>query len=61
MIFKVFYQKDAKQAPVRELTEALYVEGGSEAEIRSKLASSKYNIEFITEISGNHLEYEKKP
>ncbi|KGA98864.1 hypothetical protein AJ85_07595 [Alkalihalobacillus alcalophilus ATCC 27647 = CGMCC 1.3604] len=59
MLFKVFFQKIANQVPVRELTDAIYVEGTSEADVRKKLADRNYNIEFITEISGAHLEYEQ--
>ncbi|ARK31179.1 DNA-dependent RNA polymerase subunit epsilon [Halalkalibacter krulwichiae] len=59
MIFKVFFQKNSSQVPVRELTESIYVEGESEADVRKKLASRNYNIEFVTSISGAHLEYEQ--
>jgi DNA-dependent RNA polymerase auxiliary subunit epsilon len=58
-IFKVFFQKDFNQVPVREFTEAIYVEGESEADVRKKLVPRKYNIEFVTQISGAHLEYEQ--
>ncbi|KMK77059.1 DNA-dependent RNA polymerase subunit epsilon [Alkalihalobacillus pseudalcaliphilus] len=59
MLFKVFYQKNARQVPVRELTDSIYVEAESISEVRSKLADRNYNIEFITSISGAHLEYEQ--
>ncbi|MFC0470593.1 DNA-dependent RNA polymerase subunit epsilon [Halalkalibacter kiskunsagensis] len=60
MIFKVFYQKKFNQVPVREFTETLFVEGESESEVRKKLASRNYNIEFVTPVSGAYLEYEKQ-
>ncbi|MFX3624356.1 MAG: DNA-dependent RNA polymerase subunit epsilon [Ectobacillus sp.] len=60
MIFKVFYQQSAAQAPVRENTKVLYIEAESEREVRSKLSSFNYNIEFVQELAGAHLEYEKQ-
>ncbi|MCM3713030.1 DNA-dependent RNA polymerase subunit epsilon [Halalkalibacter oceani] len=59
MIYKVFFQENFKEVPVREYTEAIYVEAESEADVRRKLAPRKYNIEFITPISGAFLEYEE--
>ena len=59
MIFKVFFQKNFNQVPVREFTESIYVEGENEADVRKKLAPREYNIEFVTPISGEHLEYEQ--
>ncbi|WP_100404635.1 DNA-dependent RNA polymerase subunit epsilon [Bacillus solitudinis] len=59
MIFKVYFQKIWGQVPVRETTETIYVEAVSESDVRKKLIPRKYNIEFITEISGAHLEYEQ--
>ncbi|GAF63907.1 MULTISPECIES: DNA-dependent RNA polymerase subunit epsilon [Bacillaceae] len=59
MLFKVFFQKKPNQVPVRELTDSIYVEASNEAEVRKKIADRQYNIEFITEISGAHLEYEQ--
>ncbi|WP_332693775.1 DNA-dependent RNA polymerase subunit epsilon [Halalkalibacter lacteus] len=60
MIFKVFYQKKFNQVPVREFTESLFVEGESEADVRKKLASRNYNIEFVTPVSGAYLDYEQQ-
>ncbi|WP_066176450.1 DNA-dependent RNA polymerase subunit epsilon [Bacillus marinisedimentorum] len=59
MIFKVLYQKDKNQVPVRERTNAMYVEADSEREVRQKLAERNHNIEFIQEINGAFLEYEQ--
>ncbi|MDQ0206507.1 DNA-dependent RNA polymerase subunit epsilon [Alkalicoccobacillus murimartini] len=58
-IFKVFFQETANEVPVREWTKSVYVEGESEADVRKKLASRQYNIEFVTVLSGAHLEYEQ--
>ncbi|ADU30928.1 DNA-dependent RNA polymerase subunit epsilon [Evansella cellulosilytica] len=60
MIFKIFYQQDTYEAPVREKTEALYIEAESEEEVRKKLADRKYNIEFITPLQGDSLDYEQQ-
>ncbi|MCL7746296.1 DNA-dependent RNA polymerase subunit epsilon [Halalkalibacter alkaliphilus] len=60
MLFKVFYQKNFNQVPVREFTEAMFVEGESEADVRKKLADRNFNIEFVTPVSGAYLEYEQQ-
>ncbi|GIN11387.1 UPF0356 protein [Shouchella clausii] len=59
MIFKVYYQEDAAQMPVRERTKSLYIEGESEADVRLKLANENYNIEYVTAVTGAYLEYEQ--
>ncbi|BAB06380.1 DNA-dependent RNA polymerase subunit epsilon [Halalkalibacterium halodurans] len=60
MIYKIFYQKDFDQVPVRENTDSLYVEAESEADVRKKLSEKNYNLEFITPISGEFLAYEQQ-
>lgn len=60
MIFKVFYQESNTQVPVRENTKTLYIEGESLRDIRKKLIGYPYNIEYITPIDGDFLEYEKQ-
>jgi len=60
MIFKVFYQESKLQVPVREMTKTIYVEGETIRDVRQKLAQYPYNIEFITPIVGDFLEYEKQ-
>jgi DNA-dependent RNA polymerase auxiliary subunit epsilon len=60
MIFKVFYQADAKEAPVRECTQTLYIEAVSERDVRKKLSKFNYNIELVQQLSGAHLEYEQQ-
>ncbi|MBB6449452.1 DNA-dependent RNA polymerase auxiliary subunit epsilon [Geomicrobium halophilum] len=60
MVFKVFYQPNLDDVPVREKTESLFIEAESEREVRSKLAEDKLNIEYIQALSDAHLEYEQK-
>jgi DNA-dependent RNA polymerase auxiliary subunit epsilon len=60
MIFKVYFQEDKTQVPVREKTKTIFVRAGSEREVRKKLADQPYNIEFVTLVSGEFLEYEQQ-
>ncbi|QED47370.1 DNA-dependent RNA polymerase subunit epsilon [Cytobacillus dafuensis] len=60
MIFKVFYQESIKEVPVREKTQTIYMEAESERDVRLKLADRPYNIEFIAELKGDFLEFEKQ-
>lgn len=60
MIFKVYYQEQLKEVAVRENTQTLYVEAGSEREVRTKLSNRPYNIEYIQAVEGSYLEYEKQ-
>lgn len=60
MIFKVFYQENLKEVPVREKTKIAYLEASSDKEVRQRLASKNYNIELVQELSEAHLEYEKQ-
>lgn len=59
MIYKVYYQENVQQVPVRENTKSLYVEADSERSVREKLKSRNINIEYIQLLEGEHLEYEK--
>lgn len=59
MIFKVYYQENVLEVPVRENTQCLYVEAETEREVRALLIDRKYNIELIQLLEGNHLEYEQ--
>ena len=58
MIFKVYYQENIKEVPVRENTKALFIEGESIRDVRSKIADRGYNVEFVQEVKGAHLQYE---
>ncbi len=61
MIFKVYYQETKVRNPKREQTQCLYLEAENEVTARIKIEdNTPYNIEFIQELDGNHLEYEKQ-
>jgi DNA-dependent RNA polymerase auxiliary subunit epsilon len=60
MIFKVYYQEDPYEVPVREKTKTLFIEAESEREVRQKLRDREINIEYIQPIEGAYLEYEKQ-
>lgn len=61
MIFKVFYQENKKFSPQREKTKSLYIEGEDSISVRRLLTKeTEYNVELITPLEGNHLEYEKE-
>ncbi|QDQ01547.1 DUF1447 family protein [Lysinibacillus fusiformis] len=59
MIYKVYYQENANEIPVRENTKSLYLEATSEREVRQKLQDRYYNIEFVQLLEGNYLAYEQ--
>ncbi|GIN74182.1 UPF0356 protein [Bacillus sp. J14TS2] len=59
MIFKVYFQEELKEMPVREKTKTLYLESTSEQEVRFSLKNRPINIEFVQVLTGAHLEYEK--
>lgn len=59
MIYKVYYQENLDEVPVRENTKSLYLEANSEREVRQLLKDRKILIEYIQLLEGNYLEYEK--
>ncbi|EIT84955.1 hypothetical protein A374_12950 [Fictibacillus macauensis ZFHKF-1] len=59
MIFKVYFQVDKAEVPIRENTKTIYMEANTVEEVRKKLAHTNYNIEFVQEITGKFLEYEQ--
>lgn len=59
MIYKVYYQENILEVPVRENTKSLYIEANEVREVREKLQGRGYNIEYIQSLEGNYLEYEK--
>ena len=59
MIFKVYYQENRLEVPVRENTKSLFVEASSEREVRNHLKDRNYNIELVQLMEGSHLEYEQ--
>jgi len=61
MIYKVFYQERKDRNPQREHTHSLYIKGEDIVSVRQLLEqNTPYNIEYIQELNGNHLEYEKE-
>lgn len=60
MIFKVFFQENKREVPVRERTQTIYVEAESEREVRKKIADRNLNIELIQMLDDAHLKYEKQ-
>ncbi|MBF0715999.1 DNA-dependent RNA polymerase subunit epsilon [Gemelliphila palaticanis] len=58
-VFKVFYQKNKTEIPVRENTEVLYVEANGIPEVYKYLENREYNIEYIEELSEQYLEFER--
>lgn len=61
MIYKVLYQKDQIVNPRRETTQTLFLEANNIVEARSLVEDkTPYNIEFIQELTGNSLAYEKQ-
>lgn len=59
MIFKVYYQESKNEVPVRENTKTVYLEAASEREVRQSLKNRQINIEFVQQLEGQYLEYEK--
>lgn len=60
MIFKVLYQEEPGEIPVRERTKSLYIEAESVRDVRNKLSDRNINIEYIQQLDEAHLEYEKQ-
>lgn len=59
MIYKVYYQQNINDIPVRENTKTLYLEASSEREVRHYLKDRNYNIELVQLLEGNYLDYEQ--
>ena len=59
-VFKVFYQENAKEIPVRENTQVVYVEADGVPAVRKYLDDRNYNVEFVQELSEAYLEFEKQ-
>ncbi|MDX8044874.1 DNA-directed RNA polymerase subunit epsilon [Gracilibacillus sp. S3-1-1] len=60
MIYKVLYQENKTEIPVREHTKSLYIEASSERKVRETLKERNVNIELIQALSEAHLEYEQQ-
>lgn len=59
MIYKVYYQENILNVPVRENTKSMYIEADSEQSVRQLLKGRNFNIEFIQPLEGKHLEHEQ--
>jgi len=60
MIYKILYQDNLNEVPVRENTKTMFYEAENEREIRHALKDRQINIEYIQPLDEEHLEYEKK-
>ncbi len=60
MIFKILYQNNKNEVPVRENTRTMYYQAENEREIREALKDREINIEFIQPLNEEHLAYEKQ-
>lgn len=58
-VFKVFFQEVNNKRIIRETTRTRYFEADSETEVRLALKGEDYNIEFVQELSPEHLQYEE--
>jgi len=59
MIYKVYYQENPDEVPIRENTKSLYLEADSEREVREYLKDRRILIEYIQLLEGKFLDYEK--
>ncbi|MFC5541985.1 MAG: DNA-directed RNA polymerase subunit epsilon [Bacilli bacterium] len=59
MIYKVYYQENPDEVPIRENTKSLYLEADSEREVREYLKDRRILIEYIQLLEGKYLDYEK--
>ncbi|EUJ40668.1 DNA-dependent RNA polymerase subunit epsilon [Brochothrix campestris] len=60
MIYKVFYQENMIETPLRENTKSLMIEASSVEDVRKKLTNRGFNIEFIELMRDAQIAYEKK-
>lgn len=59
-IFKVFFQAEDDKRIIREMTRARYFEAEKESDVRIALKNETYNIEYVQELSPDHLQYEEE-
>lgn len=59
MIYKIYYQVNVLEVPVRENTLSMFIEADSERTVRKILKDRNYNIEYIQLLDEEHLEYEQ--
>ncbi|MGV3464259.1 MAG: DNA-dependent RNA polymerase subunit epsilon [Heyndrickxia sp.] len=60
MMYKVYFQEDKYEVPVREKTKTIFLEANSEREARQLLKDRPINIEFVQRVEGPYYEYEKQ-
>ncbi|WP_440895168.1 DNA-dependent RNA polymerase subunit epsilon [Amphibacillus sp. Q70] len=60
MIFKILYQEQENEVPVRENTQTLYYQAENERQVRQALKDRQINIEYIQPLDDEHLAYEKQ-
>lgn len=60
MIFKILYQEQESEVPVRENTQTLYYQAENEQQVRQALKNRQINIEYIQPLADEHLAYEKQ-
>lgn len=60
MMYKVYYQEDKYEVPVREKTKTIFLQANSEREARQLLKDRQINIEFVQRVEGPYYEYEKQ-
>lgn len=59
MIYKIYYQENVLEVPVRENTKSMFVEADSEQAVRQLLKGRNLNLEYIQLLEGKHLEHEQ--
>ncbi|MBS4172360.1 RNA polymerase epsilon subunit [Bacillus sp. FJAT-49736] len=60
MMYKVYYQENKYEVPVREKTKTIFLDAESEREARQLLKDRQINIEYVQLVKGPYLEYEKQ-
>ncbi|KXB58540.1 DNA-dependent RNA polymerase subunit epsilon [Gemelliphila asaccharolytica] len=58
--FKVFYQENNKEIPVRENTKSMFIESSDKPSVLRYLESKNYNVEYVQEMTEEYLNFEKK-
>lgn len=60
MMYKVYFQEDKYEVPVREKTKTVFLQANSEREARQLLKDRQINIEYVQRVEGPYYEYEKQ-
>lgn len=59
-MYKVYFQEDKYEVPVREKTKTVFLQANSEREARQLLKDRQINIEYVQRVEGPYYEYEKQ-